>query len=132
MNYMLLSAAEKTSEAAIGIKPFTEEAINKAVSYGLPFSLFGFATVFCVLALIMFVIIIFGKAFGTPAPKAAKMQEATAKKETVKQEPAAPVVETSSADETSIVAAIIAAISSFRNAGGETGGFRVVSFKKRK
>ena len=31
-----------------------------------------------------------------------------------------------------IVCAIIAAISSYRNASGEIGGFRVVSFKKRK
>ena len=67
----------------------------------------------------------------------AKVQE-VAKKVAVKKEE--PKVETvpaavpaAVADDTNgIVAAIIAAISSYRNASGEIGGFRVVSFKKRK
>ena len=47
MNMQLLSVAEFYSEK---FTPGSAEALDKAVSYGLPFSLFGFAVVFGVLA----------------------------------------------------------------------------------
>lgn len=116
--------------------PGSGEALGKAVSFGLPFSLFGFAVVFGVLALLMVIIIAFGKIFGAAEAKASskpavkeepKKQEAKAEQPAVVEAAPAPV-----ASGNDIVAAIIAAITSFRAANGEAGGFRVVSFKKRK
>ena len=117
--------------------PFSSEALENAGSYGLPFTLFGFSVVFCVLAIIMVIISVFGKIFGVAQPKQKPVQQPK-KPEPKKQQnsmaekapaavPAAPV-----SDDKGIVAAIMAAISSFRAANGENGGFRVVSFKKRK
>lgn len=113
--------------------PGSAEAVEKALSFGLPFSLFGFALVFGVLAVIMLIVIIFGKIFGVAQEKP-KTEKKVEKKPEVKTEPApAPVVEAAPvSDNGGIVAAIMAAISAFRGANGETGGFRVVSFKKRK
>lgn len=112
--------------------PGSAEALEKAVSFGLPFSLFGFAVVFGVLAVIMLVVLAFGKVFG-----AAQNQPKVEKKPQPKAEPKveaapAPVTSAPVADNGGIVAAIMAAISAFRGANGESGAFRVVSFKKRK
>ena len=117
--------------------PVSGEALSKAVSFGLPFSLFGFAIVFGVLALLMVIIVIFGKVFGAAETKPAKKTEdkqAAKKEEPKAQQPAVADVQTVApvADSNGIVAAIIAAITAFRGANGEVGGFRVVSFKKRK
>ena len=127
---------EEIEEYAEKTTPLSSEAIDKAVSYGVPFSLFGFATVFAVLAVIMFIVIIFGKIFGVSQPK---QKPAEAKPEPKKQQNSmseetipAPVAVAPAVDDKGIVAAIIAAISSFRSANGENGGFRVVSIKKRK
>ena len=129
MNMQLLSVAEFYSEK---FDPASAEAVNKAVSYGLPFSLFGFAVVFGVLFVIMLIVVAFGKVFGAAQNK----PKADTKKVEVKAEPkveqaqnvAAPVI-----DNGGIVAAIMAAISAYRVANGESAsGFRVVSFKKRK
>ena len=115
------------------ITPFSSEALDNAVSYGLPFSLFGFSIVFGVLAVIMAVVILFGKVLGASQSKkpAEKKQDVNKQTAAVAEEaPVAPVAV--AADDKGIVAAIIAAVSSFRSANGENGGFRVVSFKKRK
>ena len=110
----------------------TDEAVSKA--FGIPFSLFGFASVFGVLLIIMIVIIIFGKVFGTTVEKPAKQSVAAPKKEVaVESTPVnQPVEAVPVTNDTAIVAAIVAAISSYRSSNGENGGFRVVSFKKRK
>lgn len=113
--------------------PGSAEALDKAASYGLPFSLFGFALVFAVLAIIMFVVIVFGKIFGVkqqkPAKEVKKVEKAENKPEPKVEE--APVA-TAVNDDGGIIAAIVAAVSAFRTANGTSGGFRVVSFKKRK
>ena len=129
----LLNTASDLTFYSEKFAPGSSEALGKAASFGLPFSLFGFAIVFGVLALIMVIIIAFGKVFG--AAQAKPETKAEVKKEENKQEPVqtAVVKETTVvSDDTSIVAAIIAAIFSYRSAVGNTGGFRVVSFKKRK
>jgi len=117
------------------------EALSNAGSYGLPFSLFGFSIVFSVLAVIMLIVIAFGKIFGSAEikqkpqqkPKTVeKKQEKHKQNSMVESAPAPVAVAAPVSDETGIVAAIIAAITSFRGANGENGAFRVVSFKKRK
>ena len=107
--------------------PGSAEALEKAVSFGLPFSLYGFAVVFGVLAVIMLVVLAFGKVFG-----AAQNQPKVEKKPQPKAEPKVEAAPAPVADNGGIVAAIMAAISAFRGANGESGAFRVVSFKKRK
>lgn len=114
------------------------EALDNAVSYGLPFTLFGFSVVFAILAIIMSIVIVFGKIFGVAQPKQKQVEkkQEPKKQQVEKQQNSgveeAPVAASPVADDKGIVAAIIAAISSFRSANGENGGFRVVSFKKRK
>lgn len=129
MNMQLLSVAEFYSEK---FAPASAEAVNKAVSFGLPFSLFGFSVVFGVLLVIMLVVVAFGKVFGASQNK----PKAEIKKVETKPEPKVeqvPVVSAPVSDNGGIVAAIMAAISAYRAANGESaGGFRVVSFKKRK
>ena len=131
----LLNTASELAFYSEKFAPGSAEALNKAGSFGLPFSLFGFAVVFGVLALIMVVIIIFGKVFGVAQAKPEKKTEAkpVVKKEEPKEEIVPTAAPAAVADDTNgIVAAIIAAISSYRNASGEIGGLGVVSFKKRK
>lgn len=127
----MLSVAENLTFYSEKFTPGSSEAVNKVLTYGLPFSLFGFATVFCVLALLMFMVIIFGKVFGAAAPKK-KERENTEKKPEVKVESTPVAAPAPVADNGSVVAAIMAAISAFRASNGEGGSFRVVSFKKRK
>ena len=111
---------------------FSSEAFGFAASYGLPFSLYGFSVVFSVLAIIMVVVTIFGKIFGIKQEKP-KVDKKPEKKPEPKVEAApAPVAAAPVSDNGGIVAAIMAAVSAYRSANGENGGFRVVSFKKRK
>jgi len=132
MNLQLLNAAEEMVFYSEKFAPGSSEALGKAVSYGLPFSLYGFAVVFGVLAVIMFVVIIFGKIFGAKQEKSADAPKKVEKKAEPKVE-STPVIKTvPTVDNGGIVAAIMAAISAFRSTNGENGGFRVVSFKKRK
>ena len=97
------------------------EKLNSILTTGVG----GYLLVFVVLALIWFILAIFGKAFEkkekpekdeapAPAPTPAPVAPA----------PAAPV-----ADDTAVVAAIVAAISAYT--GKPAGGFRVVSFRKK-
>ena len=57
MNMQLLNAVSEFYTQKFD--PGSAEAVNKALSFGLPFSLFGFAVVFGVLAVIMFIVKIF-------------------------------------------------------------------------
>ncbi len=132
MNLQLLSTAEDMIFYSEKFAPGSSEALGKAVSFGLPFSLFGFAVVFGVLAVLMLVVIAFGKVFGAAQDKPKEQPKKVEKKVEPKVE-SAPVVEsTPVSDNGGIVAAIMAAITAFRGANGESGAFRVVSFKKRK
>lgn len=134
MNIQMLNAVDAAEKAFYteSLGAGSKEALSKAVSFGLPFSLYGFAVVFAVLILIMFIVILFGKAFGAAQNKSAgKSSEvsAPAPSQNVKMSAGDGAV---CEDKGGIVAAIIAAITALRNANGEKGGFRVVSFKKRK
>lgn len=103
--------------------------VGDALGYALPKAAFGFVTVFAVLALIWGILSLF-KVFFYTIPNSRKKSEAPAK--VVEAAPAASVVSAVS-DDSEIVAAITAAISTFRNSSGQSNGsFRVVSFKKRK
>lgn len=112
------------------------ESAGDAFAYGIPLSLFGFATVFAVLALIWGILSLFKIVFYT-IPNARKNPKKAAEvKKAEPKEVAQPIVtETVSVQSTqddSVVAAIIAAIEAYRSeTTGKTGGFRVVSFKKR-
>ena len=111
---------------------------GEAVGYALPKALFGFAVVFGVLILIWGILALF-KVFFYTIPNSANKSasDKSAKKEAVKAT-AAPVAQQTVStavptDDSALVAAITAAISAFRQQNGEAnGGFRVVSFKKRK
>ncbi len=104
------------------------DSVGDAFSFGLSRSVFGFATVFFILALLWgFVSLL--KVFFYTIPEKRK------KNKTVQNANISlPVTEDETEDEDEgIVAAIIAAIVSFRTAKGESpSGFKVVSFKKRK
>lgn len=113
--------------------------IGEALEYGVPMSLFGFAIVFGVLVLIWGILALFKVFFYTipnakknPVKKEKPEPQKEAVKEVVPEAPASVPAEASSGDG-EIVAAIIAAIESYRAAEGNAapGGFRVVSFKKR-
>ncbi len=136
-NLQLLDTAVDMAFYSEKFAPVSGEAVGKAISYGLPFSLFGFSVVFGVLALLMIVIYTFGRIFGAaeaktkaPAKPAVNNEPKKEKAKQAEQAPvaAAPVV----SSQNDIVAAIIAAITAFRGTNGQNGGFRVVSFKKRK
>lgn len=133
MNLQLLNTAEELAFYSEEFAPGSSEAIDKAVSFGLPFSLYGFAVVFSVLAIIMLVVIVFGKIFGAKTQKPKAEPKQSQNKPEPKVEAPAPVVAAAPAvDNGKVVAAIMAAVSAFRGANGESGAFRVVSFKKRK
>lgn len=118
-------------------EPFANAA--DALGYGLPLSLFGFCVVFFVLALLWGILTLFKLFFytipnnkkktGSSAP--AKDSSSVQKMEMTSSGAAAAVLDPSLADN-EIVAAITAAIEAFRSQNGSVGGFRVVSFKKRK
>ena len=115
------------------------ENAGDALAFGLPFSLFGFCTVFAILALLWGILSLFKVVFYTIPEK--RKKAAAGGKVTA---PAAPVTTTETvsavsapaapaSDDGAIVAAITAAIAAYRSASGEAvNGFRVVSFKKRK
>lgn len=112
---------------------FSKEAFEFAGSYGIPFSLYGFTLVFSVLAIIMVIVTVFGKIFGIKQDKPKVEKKPEKKPEPKKEAAPAPVAAAPVSDNGGVVAAIMAAISAYRAANGESaGGFRVVSFKKRK
>ena len=113
---------------------FVFENVGDALAYGLPKALFGFAVVFTVLALIWGFLSLF-KVFFYTIPNSKKQD--TEKKSDAAPEPVPESMQvaakTSLAQDNSVIAAIIAAITAFRTQNGEGNGtFRVVSFKKRK
>lgn len=116
-------------------KPF--ESAGEALSYGLPLSLFGFCVVFFVLALLWGILTLFKLFFYTipnnkkKSGSSAPVNNSSVQKIEMNGGAAAAVLEPSLADN-EIVAAITAAIEAFRSQNGSVGGFRVVSFKKRK
>lgn len=111
--------------------------IGEALGYGIPLSLFGFGIVFLVLALLWGILSLFKLFFYTipqnkkdsggasGAGNSANIQKMTL------SDGGAAVLEPTFAD-SELVAAITAAIEAFRSQSGSVGGFRVVSFKKRK
>lgn len=118
-------------------KPF--DSVSEALAYGIPSSLVGFATVFAVLFLLWGVVALM-KVFFYTIPNRKNADNADKKsnakvieeKNTVIETPANSTVVTATANDNEIVAAIIAAIEAYRAQNGNTSGFRVVSFKKRK
>ncbi len=121
---------------AVNVKmPF--DSIGEALGYGLPLSLFGFCVVFFVLALLWGILSLFKLFFYTiPQDKknsggaSGSVNSANIQKMTLSDGGEA-VLDASFADG-EIIAAITAAIEAFRSQSGSVGGFRVVSFKKRK
>ncbi len=112
--------------------------IGEALGYGLPLSLFGFAVVFFVLALLWGILTLFKLFFYTipnnkkkDASSASVKNSSVQKMEMTSSGAAAAVAQPTLAD-SEIIAAITAAIEAFRSQSGSVGGFRVVSFKKRK
>ena len=102
------------------------DSISKAFSFGISRSVFGFATVFFILALLWGFLSIL-KIFFYTIPESKKQKSA---KETANN--VLPVKEDES-DGGELVSAIIAAVSEFRRAHGEGNiPFKVVSFKRRK
>lgn len=108
-----------------------------ALNYALPTALFGFFTVFFVLALLWGIIALMKVFFYTIPEKKKHASNGTpaasgdnvAKMQTISADGAAAAV----LPETELIAVITAAVSAFRAASGEAvNGFRVVSFKKRK
>lgn len=112
--------------------------ISGALAYGIPKSLFGFATVFAVLILIWGILALF-KVFFYTIPEAKKkgakkpVQKADANEKPSAPVQTAPAVQAQSGNDTEIAAVIMAAIEAYRASEGVSapGGFRVVSFKKR-
>ena len=101
-------------------------SVADAFGYALPTSLLGFLTVFGVLALLWGILEIMKLFFYTLPNRRAKPQTApTVEKEVIEEAP--------QTDDAAIVAAITAAITAYRASIGQSaGGFRVVSFAKRK
>ena len=87
----------------------------------------GYLLVFAVLALIWFILAIFGKAFDKKDKKPEEAPKAAAVTPAPIPEPVAPAP--TEQDDTAIVAAIVAAISAYT--GKPAGGFKVVSFRKK-
>lgn len=113
----------------------TNLPIGEALGYGLPMSLFGFCVVFAVLAILWGILTLFKLFFYTiPQNKkkggSSSTPNANIQKMTLSDGGAA-VLEPTLADG-ELIAAITAAIEAFRSQTGAVGGFRVVSFKKRK
>lgn len=111
---------------------YGNDMLARFVQAGIPTAVLGIATVFVVLALVWGCLEVFKYVFYTlpeSKKKAASNVEAVTPAEVVE------TVEESS-DDGEIVAAIIAAITAFRaeesgEGGKKSGGFRVVSFRKR-
>ncbi len=129
MNVQMLSGAVNVYEK------FTN--VGDALGYALPFSLFGFGVVFFVLVLLWGILAVFGAVFAEKKPKAPKASKTEKKPEpkveAVQVASAEPAATPAPSNDTELIAVITAAISAFRSASGNSiGGFRVVSFKKRK
>lgn len=125
MNMYSVMLSAQSAAAANAIDPNQPiKNVGEALGYSLSTSLFGFAVVFAVLALIWGVLSLFKLFFTGKSGEDKKKPEITE---------SAPVSAVPAVDDAALVAAITAAVSAYRVAHGESaGGFRVVSFKKRK
>ena len=96
------------------------EKLNQILTTGIG----GYILVFAVLALIWFILALFGKLFDRK-PKIKKVETVAAPKAEAIPNVPAPIEQ----DEKPIVAAIVAAISAYE--GKPTSSFKVVSFRKK-
>ena len=96
------------------------EKLNQILTTGIG----GYILVFAVLALIWFILALFGKVFDRK-PKIKKVETVTAPK----TEAISPTPAPAEQDDKMIVAAIVAAISAYE--GKPTSSFKVVSFRKK-
>ena len=118
------------------------DSVGDALAYGLPLSLFGFGVVFAILALLWGILALFKVFFYTLPEKRKNAAPAPAVPAAEKSEAASAIVASVPADaapapvltnDGELVAVLSAAIAAYRSRAGESvGGFRVVSFKKRK
>ncbi len=98
------------------------EKLNQILTTGVG----GYLLVFVILSLIWFILSIFGKIFDKSSkPKVEKKPEQPVQTAVPEPTPVTPSAE----DDTAVVAAIVAAISAYT--GKPTGGFKVVSFRKK-
>ena len=111
-----------------------DESVSNTMNYGDKFesiavtALGGFALVFVVLALIFFVLKLFSVFFAQKKEPEKTPEPVPAPAVSVAEE----LPEETVCDDGELVAAITAAICAFRSENGEkTGGFRVVSFRKK-
>ncbi len=88
----------------------------------------GYLLVFVILTLIWFLLTMFSKFFEKKDEKPTKVTETVIVPDEPDPAPALPIVQPET-DDTAVVAAIVAAISAYT--GKPTGGFRVVSFRKK-
>lgn len=119
VNYVMVADPSKN----VLFKDFGE-----AMSYSLSKALFGFSVVFGVLIVIWAILSLF-KVFFSGVSNDNKHAQVEVKK-AVEVQPKTETVPVT--DDKSIIAAITAAIMSYRTSLGENSSFRVVSFKKRK
>ena len=118
---------------------YVPETWSEKLSYGGQMLGVGLLTVFSVLIVIWFSLVIFKKLFydlpnmKKNGPKPKKVKEPKPKKE--KKEKKAPVAEPAPAAspyaDPALIAAITAAIATERKRAGAVGGFRVVSFRRK-
>lgn len=120
MNYMSFLNFSKEVASDLSLS----EKLNSILTTGVG----GYLLVFVVLALIWFILAIFGKFFDRKPKEekteAAEVAEAKPVPKPVSVSPALP-----EQDDAATVAAIVAAISAYT--GKPAGGFRVVSFRKK-
>jgi sodium pump decarboxylase gamma subunit len=91
--------------------------------------LLGMGMIFCVLGLLWGVLALFKLAFvgKEKKPTEQKPQKVESPKTTMIEQPTAV---SAPADDTQLIAVLTAAVAAYRDAEGEVGGFRVVSFKR--
>lgn len=130
----ILTLAATASETAEKVSETAGMSIGEIAIYGGKKSLFGTVVVFAVLILLWGILSLFRYIF--EALEKGKTTKPTIKPVDVKtvEEPSyTPVQITENiTDNKKLVAVITAAISAYREKSGESTGFRVVSFKKRK
>ena len=125
MTYFAFSLSDilKFDETVANNMTMSEKLQNIAVT-----ALGGFALVFVVLALIFIVLKLFSVVFSSKKEEAKAPEAVSAPAVVVNEE----LPEETVCDDGELVAAITAAICAFRSENGEkTGGFRVVSFRKK-
>ncbi len=97
----------------------------------------GIVLVFLILVLLTFVLVLFGRITGIRIKSSDKGSDKRSDKDNSLQAEGLPTCEApgqtgykETADDLSLICAISAAIAAFRESEGESGGFRVVAFRK--